>query len=81
MAGDKEIQDILGKLWKGEQQDNKVALGLCEETNGLLMYEGLIWVLQDDELCLRLLHDHYDALIAGYPGRACTLELLSRKYY
>jgi hypothetical protein len=81
MAGDKEIQDILGKLRKGEQQDNKVTLGLCEEKNGLLTYEGLIWVPQDDELCLRLLHDHHDALIAGYPGRARMLELLSRKYY
>jgi hypothetical protein len=45
------------------------------------MYEGLIWVPQDDELCLRLLHDHHDALLARHPGRAQTLELISRNYY
>jgi hypothetical protein len=39
---DLEIQDILRKLRTGEQQDNKVALGLCEEKNGLLTYERLI---------------------------------------
>jgi hypothetical protein len=38
-------------------------------------------VPQDDELRLHLLHDHHDALVAGHPGRARTLELLSRKYY
>jgi hypothetical protein len=43
------------------------------------MYEGLIWVPQDNELCLHLLHDHHDALIARHPGRARMLELLSWK--
>jgi hypothetical protein len=56
-------------------------LGLCKEKDGLLTYEGLIWVPQDDELCLRLLHDHHDALIAGHLGQARTLELISRQYY
>jgi hypothetical protein len=81
MKTDLEIQDILRKLKTGEWQDNKIALGLCKEKDGLLMYEGLIWVPQDDELCLCLLDNHHDALIAGYPGRAWTLELLARKYY
>jgi hypothetical protein len=81
MKTDLEIQDILRKLKTGERQDNKIVLGLCEEKDGVLTYEGLIWVPQDDELRLRLLRDHHDALIAGYPGRARTLELLARKYY
>jgi hypothetical protein len=54
---------------------------LCEEKNSLLTYEGLIWIPQDDELRLQILHNHHDALIAGHPGRARTLELISRKYY
>jgi hypothetical protein len=37
-------------------------------------------VPQDDELRLHLLHDHHDALVARYLGRARMLELLSRKY-
>jgi hypothetical protein len=54
---------------------------LCEEKNGLLTYEGLIWIPQDDELHLQIRHDHHDALVASHPGRAQTLELISRKYY
>jgi hypothetical protein len=42
MTTDSEIQDILKKLRTGKRQDNKIALGLCEEKNGLLTYEGLI---------------------------------------
>jgi hypothetical protein len=56
-------------------------LGLCEEKDGLLIYEGLIWVPQDNKLCLHLLHNHHDALIARHPGWASILELISRKYY
>jgi hypothetical protein len=39
---DKEIQEVVGKLRKGITQDSKIPLGLCEEDNGLLVYEGLI---------------------------------------
>jgi hypothetical protein len=78
---DKEMQETIKKLRAGERRDNWVALGLCEEQEGILTYEGLIWVPQNDKLRLRLLHDHHDALTAGQPGRAWTLELLARKYY
>jgi hypothetical protein len=47
--------------------DNWVALGLCEEKEGILTYEGLIWVPQNNKLRLCLLHDHHDTLVAGYP--------------
>jgi hypothetical protein len=39
---DKEIQDIIRKLQVKEKYDPHVALGLCEERDGLLTYEGLI---------------------------------------
>jgi hypothetical protein len=80
-AEDLEMQEVILKLRKGECRDNRVALGLCEEKDGLLTYEGLIWIPNDDQLRLKLLHDHHDALVAGHPGRARTLELLSRNYY
>jgi hypothetical protein len=54
---------------------------LCEEREGLLTYEGLIWIPDNDPLQLRLLHDHHNALVAGHPGWAKTLELLGRNYY
>jgi hypothetical protein len=75
------MQETIKKLRAGERMDNWVALGLCEEKEGILTYEGLIWVPQNDKLRLRLLYDHHDALVAGHPGRARTLELLARKYY
>jgi hypothetical protein len=78
---DKEMQETIKKLRAGEQRDNWVALGLCEEKEGILTYEGLIWIPQNNKLQLRILHDHHDAITAGYPGRAQTLELLARKYY
>jgi hypothetical protein len=78
---DKEIQEVVNKLRRGVTRDSKIPLGLCEEDNGLLLYEGLIWVPNNDELRLRILHEHHDAQAAGYPGRAKTLELVSRNYY
>jgi hypothetical protein len=78
---DPEMQEVILKLQKGECRDNRVALGLCEEGDGLLTYEGLIWIPNNDQLRLKLLYDHHDALVAGDPGRAKTLELLSRHYY
>jgi hypothetical protein len=75
------MQETIKKLRAGERMDNQVALGLCEEKEGILIYEGLIWVPQNDKLRLHLLHDHQNALIAGHPGRARILELLARKYY
>jgi len=47
----------------------------------LLMYNGLIWISDNDTLRLRILRDHYDAQAAGHPGRAKTLELVSRNFY
>jgi hypothetical protein len=78
---DKEIQEVVNKLCRGVTRDSKIPLGLYEEDNGLLLYEGLIWVPNNDELRLRMLHEHHDAQPAGHPGRAKTLELVSRNYY
>jgi hypothetical protein len=47
---DEELMDILKKLRNGERRDSQVALGLCEEQDGMVTYEGLIWIPQDDEL-------------------------------
>jgi hypothetical protein len=81
MAKDTLMQEVITKLRNGEQKDNRVALGLCQEEEGLLTYEGLLWILDDNQLQLRILYDYHDALVAGHPGRAKTLELISRNYY
>jgi hypothetical protein len=71
----------VNKLCRGVTRDSKIPLGLCEEDNGLLLYEGLIWVPDNDELRLRILHEHHEAQAAGHARRAKTLELVSRNYY
>jgi len=80
-AADKEIQEIRRKKANGTTRDVKIALGLCEENSGLLIYDGLIWIPDNDTLLLRILRDHHDAQAAGHPGRARTLELVSRNFY
>jgi len=80
-AADKEIQEIRRKKTNGATRDGKIALGLCEENSGLLMYDDLIWILDDDTLRLRILRDHHDVQAAEHPGRARTLELISQSFY
>jgi hypothetical protein len=52
---DETIEGIREKLKNGITRDGKIALGLCEEKNGLLTYDGLIWIPDDDELRIRIL--------------------------
>jgi len=49
-TADKEIQEIRRKKASGTAHDEKIALGLCEKNSGLLMYDGLIWILDNDTL-------------------------------
>jgi len=41
-AADKEVQEIRKKKANRTTRDGKIALGLCEENNGVLLYDGLI---------------------------------------
>jgi len=49
-AADKEIQEIRRKKANGTTRDGKIALGLREENSGLLMYDDLIWIPDNDTL-------------------------------
>jgi len=80
-TADKEIQEIQGKKVSRITLDGKIALGLSEENEGILLYDGLIWIPDNNDLRLRILRDHHDAQAAGHPGRARTLELISRNFY
>ena len=77
----KEVREILGEKASGTTRDGKIALGLFEEKDGVLIYDGLIWIPDNIELRLRILRDHHDAQAVGHPGRARTLELVSRTFY
>jgi len=49
-AADKEIQEIRRKKANGTTRDGKIALGLGEKNSGLLTYNGLIWIPDNDTL-------------------------------
>jgi len=49
-TADKEIQEIRRKTASGTTRDRKIALGLCEENEELLIYDGLIWIRGDNKL-------------------------------
>jgi len=78
---DKKVRETLGKKASRMTHAGKIALGLCEEKDGVLIYDGLIWIPDNNELRLRILRDHHDAQAAVHPGRARTLELISRTFY
>ena len=67
-AADEEIQEIRRKKASGTTRDREIALGLYKENSGLLMYDSLIWILDNDTLRLCILRDHHDAQAAGHPG-------------
>jgi len=79
-AADKEIQEIQRKKASRTTLKGKIALGLCGEKSGLLIYNGLIWIL-DNNLQLRILRDHHDTQAVGHPSQARTLELISQNFY
>ena len=49
--------------------------------NDLLLFRGKVYVPHDNTLRKDLVQLHHDAPPAGHPGRAKTLELLSRNYW
>ena len=52
-----------------------------DQKDGLLLYDGKVYVPEDKDIRLRLLQLHHDSPIVGHQGQARTLELLSRGYY
>jgi hypothetical protein len=48
---------------------------------GLVLWNGLVYIPQDDEIKLQILKSCHDSITAGHLGQAKTLELISRDYY
>ena len=77
-AKDKEVREILGKKASGNTRDGKIARGLCEEKEGVLIYDCLIWIPDNDELRLRILRDHHDAQARDIRGEQGPWNLLAK---
>jgi transposase InsO family protein len=72
---------IIGLLRTGSRHCKEISLADCKEKDGKLVYRNCVYVPDHPPLRLRLLQDHHDPPAMGHPGRAKTLELLTRKYY
>ena len=48
---------------------------------GLVLYGGLIYVPDDDEIKLKILRQCHDSPVAGHLGQAKTLDLITRDYH
>ncbi|QRW23041.1 Retrotransposable element Tf2 protein [Rhizoctonia solani] len=86
---DQEINDLIGKaIYKDDclkeillKLQNKEKVLDCKLREGLLWYQGKIFVPKDNTIRNLILESRHDALVAGHPGQARTLELVSRSYY
>ncbi|QRW17502.1 Retrotransposable element Tf2 protein [Rhizoctonia solani] len=86
---DQEINDLIGKAIYEDDRlkeilhklQNKEKILDWELKEGLLWYQGKIFVPKDNTIRNLILESRHDALAAGHPGQARTLELISRSYY
>jgi len=78
---DHEIQDLKRNLDEGRKEMKGIALGLCQWKDGLLWYQGTIWIPKDEGIRTSLIGKHHEPPQAGHGGTAKTTELISRRYY
>jgi hypothetical protein len=69
-------QRIILLLHDGKLHSKEISLSEYDVHNGWLYYQQRLYILNDDNLRLRLLQSHHDAPTAGHPGRAKTFDLL-----
>jgi len=78
---DDEIQAIKRNLDEGRKEMKGIALGLCQWKDGLLWYQGKIWIPKDEGIRTTLMAKPHEPRQAGHGGTAKTTELISRRYY
>jgi len=78
---DDEIQDFKRNLDEGRKEIKGIALGLCQWKDGLLWYQGKIWIPKDEGIRTTLIAKHHEPPQAGHGGTAKTTKLISRIYY
>lgn len=52
-----------------------------EESDGLVYYQGKLYVLNNIEICCEILKQYYDSVTTGHLGRNLTLELVEHYYW
>lgn len=75
------VQEILKDIQSGSRRSRRLNLSECEENDGILLYQGLVYVPNNHELKMEILKRNHDAPAVGHPGRARTYEIISRNYF
>lgn len=84
----------MARNWDGEEEE-EIALarkklagrarqalgGHLDFTGELITYDGHIYLPPDGQLCYTVTHAIHDVPAASHPGRAKTMDLLSREYW
>jgi transposase InsO family protein len=80
-AADPFPDEILELLENGTRYSKKISLAECGKRNDRLTFRERLYVPNFEPLRLQLLKSHHDNPAAGHPGRAKTLDLLTRGYF
>jgi len=78
---DDEIQEIKRNLGEGRKEKKGIALGLCQWKDGLLWYQGKIWIPKNEGIRTTHIAKHHEPPQAGHGGTAKTTEIMNRRYY
>ena len=78
---DPEVVEALKTIRTTDPKQLRDAIAEWTVHEGLIIYQGRIYVPQNKDIKLKLLKRHHDSPGAGHPGREKTLELLSRNYW
>src|SRR3979490_302888 len=82
-----EEEDLMKRIRKAQKKEGKVRERVksgekdWKEEEGIITWEGRIYVPKDKKLREEIIHLHHDTPTAGHPGRFKTTELILRNYW
>jgi hypothetical protein len=84
LPADRNIGEYLENLRNPDlprEEDVQEFLEPFSMQDNLVLYEGLVYIPDNDDLKLRVLQQYHDSPVAGHLGQAKTLELVSRDFH
>ena len=77
----KHIRDTTVRIWESDVIRICKKHGICKDQGGLLFTRsGKMYVPEDRDLRMEIVHLHHDTPIPGHPGTEKTLELMQHSY-
>jgi len=79
-----ETDPLPGKILQAIRTNGSlkdITIAECTEQEGRIQYREKHYILESDQLRLRLIQEHHDTALAGHPGRAKMFDPLDRQDY